>query len=99
MCVTERFTLQKQAKKNVHADNEMASISGSLSVSACLRKRVVDTTYSPELSSGFPRPVEKLPVEEENGQEEEIEEEEEANEERLVRGSVEEKMGWGVELG
>lgn len=71
----------------------MASISVSLSVSAFLRKCVVDTTYSPELSSEFPRLVEKLLVEEEN------EEEEEEKEDMVVRGSVEEKVGWGMELG
>lgn len=67
----------------------MASISVSLPV--FLRKCVVDTTYSPELSSEFPRLVEKLLVEEEN--------EEEEKEEMVVRGSVEEKVGWGMELG
>lgn len=72
----------------------MASNSVSLSASACLRKSVVDTTYSPELSSEFPRLVEKLLVEEENE-----EEEEEEKEEMVVRGSVEEKVGWGMELG
>lgn len=57
---------------------------------------MVDTTYSPEPSSGFPRLVEKLLVEEEENEEEE---EEEEKEEMVLRGSVEEKVGWGMELG
>lgn len=61
--------------------------------SLSLRKRVVDNSYSPELSSELPRLVEKLLVEEEN------EEDEEENEEMVVRGSVEEKVGWEMELG
>lgn len=47
----------------------------------------------PELSSELPRPVEKLPVEDEE------EEKEEEVEEVAVGGSVEEKVGWGMEDG
>lgn len=54
---------------------------------------MVDAAYSPELSSEFPRLVEKLLEEEEN------EEEEDEKEEMVVRGSGEEKVGWGMELG
>lgn len=53
---------------------------------------MVNTTYSPELRSEFPRLVEKLLVEEEN------KEEEEEKDAMVVRGSVEEKVGWGMEL-
>lgn len=48
---------------------------------------------SPEPSSELPRPVEKLPVEDEE------EEKEEEVEEVAVGGSVEEKVGWGMEDG
>lgn len=50
---------------------------------------------SPEPSSELPRPVEKLPAEEEEKEEEEEEEEEET----AVGGSVEGKVGWGMEDG
>lgn len=48
---------------------------------------------SPEPSSELPRPVEKLPVEDEE------EEKEEEVEEVAAGGSVEEKVGWGMEDG
>lgn len=48
---------------------------------------------SPEPSSELPRPVEKLPVEDEE------EEKDEEVEEVAVGGSVEEKVGWGMEDG
>lgn len=98
--VQRKNTLQTRAESehaNVHTDSDAASNSVSLSASACRRKCVVDATYSPEPSSGFPRLVEKLLVEEEENEEEE--EEEEEKEEMVLRGSVEEKVGWGMELG
>lgn len=84
--VTEQVALERQAEDkqaDVHADSDAASISASL------RKCVVDDTYSPELSSELPRLVEKLLVEEEN----EEEEEEEEKGDMVVTGSVEEKVG------
>lgn len=101
--VMEKVTLERQAKKPKKTQMFAALIwllflflSFCRPASASLRKRVVDNTYSPELSSELPRLVEKLLVEEEN---EEEEDEEEENDERVVRGSVEEKVGWGMELG